>query len=124
MKEAFKTNVVEYCTLDDKIKEYNALIKEIKEKQKMLSESIMEYMSKNSLDVCNAGEFGILTLKTTITKSGVNKETVKESLEKMLKDGNLMSEDIATIVENGSELIMNNRETSERNVIKRSRMKK
>ena len=96
MKEAFKTNVVEYCTLDDKIKEYNALIKEIKEKQKMLSESIMEYMSKNSLDVCNAGEFGILTLKTTITKSGVNKETVKESLEKMLKDGNLMSEDIAT----------------------------
>lgn len=124
MKEAFKTNVVEYCTLDDKIKEYNALIKEIKEKQKILSESIMEYMSKNSLDVCNAGEFGILTLKTTITKSGVNKETVKESLEKMLKDGDLMSEDIATIVENGSELIMNNRETSERNVIKRSRMKK
>ena len=124
MKEVFKTNVVEYCTLDDRIKEYNALIKEAKEKQKMLSENIMEYMSKNSLDVCNAGEYGILTLKTTVTKSGVNKDSVKESLAKMLNDRNLMSTDIETIAENGSELIMNNRETSERNVIKRSRMKK
>lgn len=124
MKEVFKTNVVDYCTLDDKIKEYNVLIKETKEKQKMLSESIMEYMSRNSLEVCNAGQYGILSLKTTVTKSGVNKDTIKESLAKILNDHSLMSADVETIAENGSELIMNNRETSERNVIKRSRMKK
>lgn len=124
MKEVFKTNVVDYCTLDDKIKEYNVLIKETKEKQKMLSESIMEYMSRNSLEVCNAGQHGILSLKTTVTKSGVNKDTIKESLAKILNDHSLMSADVETIAENGSELIMNNRETSERNVIKRSRMKK
>jgi len=115
---------VEYCDIDDKIKEFNASIKEAKEKQKMLSELIMDYMSKNSLDVCNAGEYGIITMKTTVSKSGVNKDSVKESLAKMLSDRSLMAQDMESIVENGSELIMNNRESVERNTLKRSRMKK
>lgn len=124
MTDQFKRSVVEYCDIDDKIKEFNASIKEAKEKQKMLSELIMDYMSKNSLDVCNAGEYGIITMKTTVSKSGVNKESVKESLSKMLSDRSLMAQDMESIVENGSELIMNNRESVERNTLKRSRMKK
>lgn len=124
MTDQFKRSVVEYCGIDDKIKEFNASIKEAKEKQKMLSELIMDYMSKNSLDVCNAGEYGIITMKTTVSKSGVNKESVKESLSKMLSDRSLMAQDMESIVENGSELIMNNRESVERNTLKRSRMKK
>ncbi|MGA1143505.1 MAG: hypothetical protein ACO3V6_09270 [Ilumatobacteraceae bacterium] len=124
MTEQFKKSVVEYCDIDDKIKEFNASIKEAKEKQKMLSELIMDYMSKNSLDVCNAGEYGIITMKTTVSKSGVNKDSVKESLTKMLSDRSLMAQDMESIVENGSELIMNNRESVERNTLKRSRMKK
>lgn len=124
MTSQFKQLVVEFCSVDDKIKEFNASVKEAKEKQKMLSESIMDYMSKNSLEVCNAGEYGILTLKTTVSKSGVNKDSVKESLAKMLSDNSLMSQDMESIVENGSELIMNNRESVERNTLKRSRMKK
>jgi hypothetical protein len=124
MTDQFKRSVVEYCDIDDKIKEFNASIKEAKEKQKMLSELIMDYMSKNSLDVCNAGEYGIITMKTTVSKSGVNKDSVKESLAKMLSDRSLMAQDMESIVENGSELIMNNRESVERNTLKRSRMKK
>ena len=123
MTDQFKRSVVEYCDIDDKIKEFNASIKEAKEKQKMLSELIMDYMSKNSLDVCNAGEYGIITMKTTVSKSGVNKDSVKESLVKMLSDRSLMAQDMESIVENGSELIMNNRESVERNTLKRSRMK-
>jgi hypothetical protein len=124
MTEQFKKSVVEYCSIDDKIKEFNASIKEAKEKQKMMSEFIMDYMSKNSLDVCNAGEYGIITMKTTVSKSGVNKDSVKESLAKMLSDRSLMAQDMESIVENGSELIMNNRESVERNTLKRTRMKK
>lgn len=124
MTDQFKRSVMEYCDIDDKIKEFNASIKEAKEKQKMLSELIMDYMSKNSLDVCNAGEYGIITMKTTVSKSGVNKDSVKESLAKMLSDRSLMAQDMESIVENGSELIMNNRESVERNTLKRSRMKK
>ena len=124
MTDQFKRSVVEYCDIDDKIKEFNASIKEAKEKQKMLSELIMDYMSKNSLDVCNAGEYGIITMKTTMSKSGVNKDSVKESLAKMLSDRSLMAQDMESIVENGSELILNNRESVERNTLKRSRMKK
>jgi hypothetical protein len=124
MTDQFKRSVVEYCDIDDKIKEFNASIKEAKEKQKMLSELIMDYMSKNSLDVCNAGEYGIITMKTTVSKSGVNKDSVKESLAKMLSDRSLMAQDMDSIVENGSEIIMNNRESVERNTLKRSRMKK
>tara|TARA_Y100000389_G_scaffold50752_1_gene46455 strand:- start:376 stop:750 length:375 start_codon:yes stop_codon:yes gene_type:complete len=124
MTDQFKRSVVEYCDIDDKIKEFNASIKEAKEKQKMMSELIMDYMSKNSLDVCNAGEYGIITMKTTVSKSGVNKDSVKESLAKMLSDRSLMAQDMDSIVENGSDLIMNNRESVERNTLKRSRMKK
>lgn len=124
MTDQFKRSVMEYCDIDDKIKEFNASIKEAKEKQKMLSELIMDYMGKNSLDVCNAGEYGIITMKTTVSKSGVNKDSVKESLAKMLSDRSLMAQDMDSIVENGSEIIMNNRESVERNTLKRSRMKK
>lgn len=124
MTDQFKRSVMEYCDIDDKIKEFNASIKEAKEKQKMLSELIMDYMGKNSLDVCNAGEYGIITMKTTVSKSGVNKDSVKESLAKMLSDRSLMAQDMESIVENGSEIIMNNRESVERNTLKRSRMKK
>lgn len=120
----FKTNVVDYCGLDDKIKSFNVSIKESKEKQKVLSETIMEYMCNNSLDVCNAGEHGILTMKSTVSKSGVNKDSVKESLSKILQDKTFMAQTIEDILENGSDLIMNNRESVERNSLKRSRMKK
>jgi hypothetical protein len=124
MTDQFRQTVVEYCGIDDTIKGYNTSIKEAKEKQKMLSELIMEYMTNNSLDVCNAGEYGILTMKTTVSKSGVNKDSVKESLAQLLNDRTLMSQAMDAILENGSELIMNNRESVERNTLKRSRMKK
>ena len=124
MSENFKTNVMEYCDIDDKIKGFNVSIKEYKEKQKMLSEGIMDYMSKNSLDVCNAGEYGIITMKTSVSKTGVNKDSVKDSLSKILGDNNLMSLGMDVILENGSEIIMNNRESVERNTLRRSRMKK
>lgn len=124
MSELFKTNVMAYCDIDDRIKASNASIKEFKEKQKMLSETIIEYMQHNSLDVCNAGEYGILTMKASISKSGVNKDSVKESLSKILSDKTFMSQSIEIILENGSDIIMNNRESVERSSLKRSRMKK
>jgi hypothetical protein len=120
----FKQNVIQYCTLDEQIKDFNKQIKDIKEKQKTNSEHIMTYMSNNSLEVCNAGTYGVLTLKKSNSKSGVNKDTVKDSLLKILEDKTLMSQPMNVIADNGTDLIMNNRDITEKNVLKRSVVKK
>lgn len=120
----FKKNVLEYCALDDQIKQLNRQIKDIKEKLKISSDTIMTYMSNNSLEVCNAGSFGVLTLKKNSSKSGVNKDTVKDSLMKILDDKTLMSQPVNVIAENGTDVIMNNRDVTEKNVLKRTVVKK
>ena len=124
MTDVFKNQVVTYCDIDDRVKQLNKELKEIKTKQKEISDSIMEYMTSNSLEVCNAGNYGVLTLRTTMAKAGINKENIKESLSQILKDKELMSKSHEMLTEEASEYIMNNRETTERHVLKRSGVKK
>lgn len=122
--EAFKQQVVAYCDVDDRIKEMNAQLKELKIKQKEMSESILMFMTNNSLEVCNAGNYGVLSVRTSVSKSGINKDSIKESLDSILKDKALMSENHEILVEQASERIMNNRESTEKHTLKRSAVKK
>ena len=121
---AFKNMVMQYCETDDKIKEYNKLIKELKVNQKDLSDSIMEYMSSKSLEVCKAGEYGVLTLKTTVSKSPLNVDTIRDNLSKMIADTDIMKKTPDAIANEGAEYIVNNRETSEKQSLRRSMLKK
>lgn len=124
MTDVFKSQVVSYCDLDDRVKSLNKELKDIRQKQKEISENIMEYMTSNSLEVCNAGNYGVITLRTSVSKSGINKENVKESLSHIFNDTNMMSKSHEMLAEEASEYIMNNRETTERHVLKRSGVKK
>jgi UDP-N-acetylglucosamine transferase subunit ALG13 len=120
----FKQTVVQYCELDDKVKEHNKQIKELKIMQKDMTESIMNYMSDRSLEVCKAGEYGVLTLKTVSSKAPLNVETVRENLSKILGDQDMMRKDPEDLATTGAEYIVNNREVAEKKSLRRSMVKK
>jgi UDP-N-acetylglucosamine transferase subunit ALG13 len=120
----FKQMVVQYCELDDKVKEHNKRIKELKVVQKDMTESIMNYMSERSLEVCKAGEYGVLTLKTVSSKAPLNVETVRENLSKILGDQDMMRKDPEDLATSGAEYIVNNREVAEKKSLRRSMVKK
>ena len=122
MTESFKTCVSAYCEIDDQLKTMNKSIKEYKVKQKELSEEIMDYMSSNSIEVCNAGNYGVLTLKSTIVKGSLNKDCIKDNLCKFISQSRdeLASQNPEDLAENGAEYILNNRPTETRNSLRRS----
>ena len=117
---AFKQFVVQYCEIDDRIKEYNKHIKELRASLKDVTESIMNYMSERSLEVCKAGDYGVLTLKTVTTKAPLNVDTVRESLTKILPDKEMMTKSPDEL----AEFIVNNRDTEEKKSLRRTMVKK
>lgn len=122
MSESFKSCVGAYCELDNQLKTINKNIKELKTKQKELGDQIMEYMSSNSIEVCNAGNYGVLTLKSTVVKTSLNKDCLKDNLCKFISESR---EQISTgnpeeLAENGAEYILNNRPSETRNSLRRS----
>jgi hypothetical protein len=123
MSESFKACVAAYCEIDDQLKTINKNIKELKTKQKEMADQIMEYMSSNSIEVCNAGNYGVLTLKSSMVKTTLNKDCLKENLCKFITESR---ERISSggnpdeLAENGAEYILNNRPTEVRNSLRRS----
>jgi|AntRauMFilla1563_2_1112583.scaffolds.fasta_scaffold59641_2 hypothetical protein len=120
---AFKQMVVQFCEIDDKVKEHNKQIKELKVVQKDLTDSIMKYMDDRSLEVCKAGEYGVLTLKTVTSKAPLNVETVRENLSKILSDQDMMRKDPEDLATSGAEYIVNTREVEEKKALRRSMVK-
>ena len=123
MSDTFKQHVHGYCDIDDQLKKINKNIKELKEQQKNYSHAIMEYMSTNSIEVCNAGEHGVLTLKRTHVKGSLNKECLRDNLHKFICANDMSTADLEQVAENGAEYILSNRPTEERSSLKRSSTK-
>lgn len=123
MSDAFKQHVHAYCDIDDKLKKINKEIKEFKEQQKNYSQAIIEYMSTNSIEVCNADKYGVLTLKRTQVKGSLNKECLRENLHKFICETDIAGGNPEQVAENGAEYILNNRATEERSSLKRSSTK-
>ena len=84
--DAFKSQVTEYCKIDDKIKELQALIKELKSQEKNLHDVLLEFMCNNNLEVCNAGDLGLITVHTTSSKASINKDSIRDGLIEVFKD--------------------------------------
>jgi hypothetical protein len=121
---SFEENVKKFCEYDDAVKELNKKVKEIKNEQKELCEAIIEHMSSKNLEICNAGTYGILTLRTSEVKSSINKETISDSLQTFLNDTKNSKDSIEKLAESGAEFIMNNRSTEKRTQLKRTMVKK
>jgi hypothetical protein len=122
-ENAFKQFVMQYCEIDDRVKEHNKQIKELKASLKDITESIMNYMSERSLEVCKAGDHGVLTLKTVTSKAPLNLDTIRENLSKVLSDEEIMSKSPEEIANSGAEYIVNNRDTEEKKSLRRTMIK-
>lgn len=123
-ESGFKQIVVQYCEIDDRIKEHNRQIKELRASLKDVSDSITEYMSERSLEVCKAGDYGVLTLKTVTSKAPLNVDNIRDNLAKILSDTSVMAGSPEQIAETGAEYIVNNRETEEKKSLRRTMVKK
>jgi hypothetical protein len=122
--EAFKSQVAEYCKIDDKIKELQAVIKEFKSQEKNLHDVLLEFMCNNNLEVCNAGDLGLLTVQTTSSKASINKDTIREGLMEVLKDKTVNSKNAEIVADNAAEYIINNRAVEEKKKLKRKSPKR
>lgn len=120
----FKETVTAFCELDDHIKSVNKQLKDHKAKLKQLSDAISDHMSQHSIEVCNAGNYGVLTLKSSVVKGSLNKDTLRDSLCKFVSNnGDVSSHSPEQFAETGAEFILNNRPTEIRSNLRRSSTK-
>lgn len=118
------TNLIhEYCEIDNQMKTLRKTLKEHSSCQNELAGKIIAHMQSNNLELCNAGELGIITLRKTNSKCALNKDTIKSGIMKMLTNNELMSKKTDEIAESGSDVIINERETSEKCTLKRTNVK-
>ena len=110
-QDKFKRSVKKYIENDDKMKELNASLKDLKLEKKEYESNILEYMTNNELDEV---ELGGGKLKRTITKAFVpiKKEHITNKLIEKLNN-NEKAKEIA-------DHIINNRDFNEVSKIKRS----
>ena len=118
----------EYRTLDDKIKELSGQLKTLKEEHKTLSETILESMLKQNICSCNLVDQTVLCVKTHVSKNSINKETLKDSFIKLTeteiwKKGK-NSGKLDEFADESADFIFNDRESSSKNVLKRTKLKK
>jgi len=117
--EEFRKGVHEYCSIDERVRVLQTDIKNLKQQQQTLSEVIMLYMTSQNMEVCNAGDLGMLTIQTSNTKSALNKDSIREGLLACMNISKEMShEDFA---DHSADFIVNNRETEERKRLRRKK---
>lgn len=102
--ELFKKMIIRWLKVDDKMKEYNKEIKELKNEQSQIGEKILLFMKINKKDEIPIKNEKLLR-KKIIKKEPINEEYIKNSLLSTLKDISQVDKLITNL--------MNNRNTEE-----------
>ena len=84
--DEFKERVLKFCKIDDELQTMSKRQKELKTHYKEMSDDIMEYMMTNKLEMCNAGDLGILTLQQSKSTASLKKEQIYESIVDVLNN--------------------------------------
>ena len=84
-KEELVNIIKEWIEIDDILKEKKKEMKELKDKKKILTESLLEIMKKNKIDCFDINSGKIVYCKTK-SKGSINKKNLLESLEKYFED--------------------------------------
>tara|TARA_E500000178_G_C16960909_1_gene725976 strand:- start:284 stop:634 length:351 start_codon:yes stop_codon:yes gene_type:complete len=111
-KEVLVNLIKEWITLDDTIKEVVSKSKELKSKQKAISENLLSIMKENEIDCFDVNSSKIVYCKNK-SKIGLNKKNLLENLDKYFNG----REDINT--SEIRDFIFENRETKIKENIKR-----
>jgi hypothetical protein len=118
--DEFRNGVQEYCSIDERVRQLQADIKNLKQQQQSLGEVIMHFMTSQNLEVCNAGDLGVLTIQTSNTKSALNKDAIREGLLTCMKSSKEMTHE--EFADHSADFIVNNRETEERKRLRRKKV--
>ena len=117
MAEEFVKTIQEYIELDDQIRDAQKDIQLLKARRQNVMVAIMAYMKSQEWDVCNISSGGKLMLKKSKTKVGVKRDTSEEKLTSFFGGGTNGAEQAEAVLK----LIFDERETSEKDVLRRSR---
>ena len=84
-KDLLVTTIKEWVDCEKKIKEYNAQVKEFKDKKKILTKTLVEVMKNNEIDCFDIND-GKIVHKTSKTKSSISKPYLLEILGKCFEN--------------------------------------
>lgn len=110
-KDKFEELVRSYVELDDQIKQASKDVKFLKDKKKELDVSITDYMKLNNIEQVNITG-GKLKVYTSKVRAPINKDHILDVLSSKLDEKKAL--DI-------TEYIMDNRQTEEKEVLKRTK---
>eukprot|EP00959_Pyramimonas_sp_CCMP1952_P044049 920582-Pyramimonas_sp.AAC.1 len=117
-EQAFRELVMAYCDHDDQIRACNKTVKELRAAQKETGEAILNYMKQRSLDVCNAGARGVLTVKTTTSKAPLNADTIRDNLSQVFAvwkgSSEMDTKGVDELATKAAEFVCEHRETEDR----------
>jgi hypothetical protein len=95
-----KKMVIKWVNLDDKIKETNKTVKEMKDEKVQLEDKILTFMNNNEQEAIPVKD-GKLEKKESVTKEPINEEYIKKSLIGQIED--------ISLIDKLTEIIMTNR---------------
>jgi hypothetical protein len=98
-KEELITSIKEWIKIDTELITLQNEIKERKIKKKKLSDSLMQIMTKNSIDMVNISGGSIIYKKNTVKKA-INSKSLLNSLNTYLSDSKKAEEIANYILEN------------------------
>tara|TARA_Y100000389_G_scaffold94672_1_gene91325 strand:- start:2830 stop:3219 length:390 start_codon:yes stop_codon:yes gene_type:complete len=117
MAENFVKTIQEYIEIDDQIRDAQKDIQLLKARKQNIMVAIMAYMKSQEWDVCNISSGGKLMLKKSKTKVGVKRDTSEEKLAAYFGGGEQAIEKAEEILK----LIFDERDTTEKDVLRRTR---
>ena len=79
LSEEFVENIKVWLTLDDKIRETNTVLKELKKEKKKLHENVLNYMDTNNITELKAGN-GKLKYSVSKTKEPLKYDLIESGL--------------------------------------------
>jgi hypothetical protein len=110
-KEELIQIIKEWIRLDNDISKLNKELKESKQKQKMITQSLLNVMKDNSLDCFDINGGRILYKKSKVIKP-INSKTLNTTLQKYFINNPTQAEDVA-------KFILENRENTVKETIRR-----
>lgn len=113
--DEFKNSVVNWVSIDDKIKELNLKIKELKEEKKEDEVVIIEYLEKYNQDMIDITG-GKLKKNVTKTQTPLKKDLISSALNELINDSHKAEE--------MTQFIFSKRQTKEKINLRRMKNKK
>lgn len=117
--EAFRQEVIAYCEMDDEIKDLQKQLKDLRKRHTEKGEEILKYMLTESLEVCNAGVLGVLTVHTTRSTQSLNEEYIHECILNHSEKCDMRKGSSEDYAKKMTAYIMENRESMERKKLRR-----